>query len=391
MKRSILLIVFALVMTAGFAQNARDVLQVMLDKELISQQEADSIILESEKKKEKPAQVISRIKTAFTSNAFRLSGYGQVIYSATEHVGNIAPVSASTHNSIDVARVILFATGKLGSKDQFGYMIMYDFGPGAKLHEMYGEWTPLNAFNLRFGQYKIPFAIENQLSPTRIETIYFSRSGAAMSGSGGDFNQYNPDGSWSGAKAGRDAGIQVSGRLFPGKDVDRVEYYAGLFNGTGFNTKDNNNHKDFVGSLYFRPAKEWKIGGSVYSGKLYGSIKGGTLGNHVRNRWAAGAEYAGKSFYLRSEYIEANDGGLDRCGGHVSGVWKIVPNKWEVLCKYDYYNDDKSAKSNEISDITAGINYYFSYLSRLQLNYIYTDNKALGSNNMIAAQLQVFF
>lgn len=391
MKISILAIVFSFVVVGGFAQKTSDVLRVLIEKELITQQEADSLTRVSEKGDDKLLTAVDRFKTAFKSEAFNLSGYGQVIYTASEHTGDITPAPNATHSSIEVARVILFATGKLGVRNQIGYMLMYDLGPGAKMHEMYGEWTPTHAFNVRFGQYKIPFTIENPMSPTRIETIYFSRSGTAMSGSAGDFNQYNPDGSFSGVKAGRDAGIQVSGAVFPHNGCNRLEYYAGLFNGSGLNTKDKDNHKDFIGTLYCRPLKELKVGGSVYSGKLYGTVLGGPLGSHVRNRWTVGAEYSGKSFYARSEYIEANDGGLRRCGGYASAAWKIMPDKWEVLCKYDYYNDNKRADRNEISDLTAGVNFYFAYLSRLQLNYIYTDNKALGSNNLIAAQLQVFF
>lgn len=390
MKTVLLLIVSIFIIPYGFAQETPDVLKMLVQKELITQEEADSLIRESARETKKTS-VLQQTKSAFESEAFRLSGYGQVIYTATEHPGSRAQVSTRTHNNIEVARVILFAVGKLGYKNQFGYMLMYDLGPNAKLHELYGEWLPAGEFNLRIGQSKIPFTIENPMSPTRIETIYFSRSASAMSGSAGDFNQYEPDGvTIDAVKAGRDAGIQVYGKVAPFKNQHCFEYYAGLYNGTGFNTRDNNNHKDFVGSLYYSPLKGLKMGGSVYSGKLYGTING-VLSNHVRNRWAAGAEYAGSNVYSRAEYIEANDGGLRRCGGYASAVWKIVPDKWEVLCKYDYYNDNKAGVGNEIADYTAGINYYFAYLSRLQLNYIYTDNKAQGSNNMIAAQLQVFF
>lgn len=391
MKKTILTMMAAIAFACGFAQDAQDVLKMLVEKDLISQAELDSLVKQKQEERKKPATILSQAKSAFMSDAFRLSGYGQIIYTATENPGNIAQAPTTTHNSFEVARVILFATGRLGAKDQFGYMVMYDFGPNHKLHEVYGEWLPEDWLKVRAGQFKIPFTIENPMSPTRIETIYFTRSASAMSGSAGDFNQFNPDGSVGAVKAGRDAGIQLYGTIAPFRNGHSFEYYAGLFNGTGFNTKDNNNHKDFVGSLYYSPLKGLRMGGSVYSGKLYHGLYGDPAANHVRNRWAAGAEYSGSRFYARSEYLEANDGGLKRSGAYASAVWKIVPDKWEVLCKCDYYNDNKSAKSNEITDYTGGINYYFSYLSRLQLNYIYTDNKQLGSNNMIAAQLQVFF
>jgi hypothetical protein len=334
-------------------------------------------------------EITKKLKDAFTSEAFQLYGYGQIINNISEHP-NWGIEQTTSNNSFDLARAILFATGKIGSQKQFGYMLMYDFGPNACLHELYGEWLPKDAFNVRFGQFKIPFTIENPMSPTKLETIYFSRGARAMSGSTGDFNQFEPNGVKSGAKAGRDAGLQLSGRLFKKDDFFRIEYYAGLFNGTGFNAKDNNNHKDFIGTVYYQPVKGLRIGGSIYSGKLNVPIYI-AQGNHVRDLRTAGAEYNSKKFYARTEYISGNNGGLKRESYYGSAVWKFSPNKWEVLGKYEWYDENKSFKNNEISDITVGVNYYLAFLTRIQLNYIYTDNKALGTNHAVAMQLQLFF
>ncbi|MDR2692519.1 MAG: OprO/OprP family phosphate-selective porin [Dysgonamonadaceae bacterium] len=334
-------------------------------------------------------EITRKLKDAFTGETFQLYGYGQIIDNISEHP-DLGLARTTSNNSFDVARAILFATGRLGTQKQFGYMLMYDFGPNACLHELYGEWLPKDALNLRFGQFKIPFTIENPMSPTKVETIYFSRSVAAMSGSAGDFNQFDPGGIKGGVKAGRDAGLQLSGRLFKKDDFFRIEYYAGLFNGTGFNTKDNNNHKDFIGTVYYQPVKNLRIGGSIYSGKLNVPIYN-VPGNHVRDLWTVGAEYDGKKCYARSEYVAANNGGLKREGYYGSAVWKLIPGKWEVLGKYEYYDENKAHTGNEISDVTVGVNYYLAFLTRIQLNYIYTDNKALGTNNAVAMQLQLFF
>jgi hypothetical protein len=337
--------------------------------------------------------IIQKAKNAFVSESFQLFGYGQLIANSSEYP-NRGQVKTTSNNSIDIARAILFAVGKLGPENQFGYMLMYDLGPNPCMHELYGEWYHSDAINLRFGQYKIPFTIENPMSPTRIETIYFSRSASAMSGSSGDFNQFGvagPAGTAVSVKAGRDAGLQLSGRLFKKNDFFRLEYYTGLFNGTGLNTKDNNNHKDFIGTAYYQPVKGLRIGGSVYSGKLFYAKNDLPATNHVRNTWTLGAEYSSSKFYGRSEYISANDGGLRREGYYGSFVWKFVPTKWEVLGKYDLYDKDTAISRNETTDITFGINHYLAYLTRLQLNYIYTDVKVLGKYNAVAAQLQLFF
>jgi hypothetical protein len=338
--------------------------------------------------------VIQNQKNAFTTESFQLYGYGQIIENISEHPDR-GQVRTTANNSFDIARAILFATGRLGKEKQFGYMLMYDFGPNSGLHELYGEWLPSDAVNVRFGQYKIPFTIENPMSPTRIETIYFSRSTASMSGSSGDFNQYGVNGPQSSSvsvKAGRDAGLQLSGKLLKKDDFFWLEYYTGLFNGTGFNTKDNNNHKDFIATAYWQPIKGLKAGGSVYSGQLYYIADGKTTpSNHVRNVWSIGAEYKSNYCYARSEYLSANNGGVKRKGYYGSAVWKFIPDKWEIVGKYDFYDKNTAVCQNETRDITAGVNYYFAYLSRIQVNYIHTNDKALGKNHAVAAQLQLFF
>jgi len=336
--------------------------------------------------------MVQKYKNAFQSESFQLSGYGQVQYNVNEYP-NRAITPEIANNSFSVVRAFLFVNGKLGVKNQFGYMLMYDFGPNSKLFELYGDWLPSKAINVRFGQYKTRFTLENPISLSRIETVYSSRAVTALSGGSGDFNQWNPDGT-SVSKTGRDIGLQVSGLLFPVKNFFRLEYYAGVFNGSGMNMKDNNSQKNVLVTAYFYPVKALKFGGSIYTGKLpaYLKTQGHLPGDNFNStHWTAGAEYNGSKLYGRAEYIAANDGGVKRDGVYGLLVWKFVPNQWEALGKYDYYNKNTQVKNNSLGDLTLGVNYYFAYLSRIQLNYIYSDNKAVGKNNAFAAQLQVFF
>jgi hypothetical protein len=323
------------------------------------------------------ANKLQTLKTAFQSTRFHLSGYGQIEYNLTEHADADRP-----NSSLDVSRLILLLSGRLGENNQFGYSLMYDFGPTARLQELYGEWTPLASIGLRAGQCKVPFTLENPISASRIETIRFSRSASAMSGNSGDVNQFDRDGRSIGSKGGRDAGVQLSGRLFPRNNGYRFEYAAGLFNGTGLNTRDNDNHKDFVATAYWSPIPGLRLGGSLYAGKFY---------DISRDRRAATAEYSVRRFYGRAEYLSASDGALKREGYYASLVWKLVPERWEIVGKYDYYNSNTALKNNDISDLTAGLNYYFAPLSRLQLNYVYTDYASASTNHTLLAQLQVYF
>jgi phosphate-selective porin len=356
----------------SFGQSSESILKILVEKQIISQEEAD-VLIEENKQKEPDKNVLAKIKTAFnSSDIFRLSGYGQALYQTSDN--------SKVSNEMKVNRIILFAMGNLNP--QVSYMIMYDFGPKAGLHEFYGEYTPVTPFSIRFGQFKIPFTIENPMSPTRWESIYGSLSVNALAGISTDVI---------GAKAGRDMGLQLSGKLLEKNGFYLLEYAAGLFNGTGFNTSDNNNHKDLIGTLIFQPVKGLKLAGSGYSGKApYRMSEENEIKNHVRNRWSAGGEFSNSSWYARSEYLYGNDGGIRKDGIYAVCMWKFLPEKLELFGKYDYYNPDKSGRIDKMYEYTGGINYYFGFLSRIQLNYIHSDsgNKI---NNTVAAQLQLCF
>jgi len=333
---------------------------------------------------------VQKLKNAFQSEVFQLSGYGHLQYNISEYPERSFAGGRANH-SIDVARALLFASGRLGENNQFGYVLVYDVGPNASLIELYGEWFKSKAVNLRFGQIKNTFTLENPVSLSRLETIYPSRPMSAMSGGGGDFNQYERDGRIVN-KTGRDAGLQLYGLLFPDENFYRLEYYAGIYNGAGMNVKDNNNHKDFIGTAYFNPSKELKMGGSVYLGKYPDYMQYYLLGHSLSTRrWTVGAEYKSSHFNSRAEYIQSNDGDLRRNGYYGMILLKPVPDKWEFIGKYDYYNNDTFFGKNSIRDLTFGLNFYFAFLSRIQINYIYTDNQAIGGNHALATQLQLFF
>ncbi|MDR1562148.1 MAG: OprO/OprP family phosphate-selective porin [Dysgonamonadaceae bacterium] len=334
------------------------------------------------------AQEITRkYKKAFQSEQFNLIGYGQAVANFNQHP-EAGMVPTNSNSSFDIQRIILFATGKIGVQNKFGYMIMLDAGPNISMQELYGEYIPSDAINVRFGQYKIPFTIENPMSASRFETVYPSRSVSAMAGSSGDFNQFDGRG----VKAGRDVGIMLSGKIQEKDGYHLLEYYAGLFNGTGLNTKDNNNHKDIIGTAYIQPLKGLKLGGSVYSGAITtDSVNGLPAGLHRRNAYAAGGVFDNRNFYVRSEYIANKTGNIRRHGFYASGVWKFVPQKWEAVVKCDFFDSDRSVDQNETTDLTFGVSYFFAYLTKIQLNYIYTDDRIKNSNHLAAVQMQIFF
>jgi len=374
MRRYFSLILIFFNISTSFGQSSENILKILVEKQIISQEEAETLIEENKgDEKQQDENILKKTKTAFNySDIVSFSGYGQALYRASDN--------DEINNEIKVNRIILYASGNLNPN--FSYMIMPYLGSTSGLLEYYGDYTHSAAFTARLGQFKVPFTIENPMSTTRWEGIYSTTSIDALSGGSGDVI---------GSKSGRDMGIQLSGKLLSKNDFYLLEYAVGLFNGTGFNTSENNNHKDLAGTLTFQPIKGLKIAGSGYSGKApYKKAKDDQIRNHVRNRWSAGGVYNDSHWYSRTEYLYGNDGGTYKDGFYFVGMWKPLPDKLEFFGKYDYYNSDKDKGINKMYEYTAGINYYFGYLSRIQLNYIRSDfdNKV---NNTIATQLQLFF
>ncbi|GBU08620.1 porin [Bacteroidales bacterium] len=380
MKTASLAFLFILYSTFSFGQSVDDILNVLVKKEVITLEEADEIKLsaaESPKEQESLLKAASNkalgVKSGFdNSDKFTVSAYGQVLYQAKDY--------GAINNDLRLTNAVVYVHGNLNPKIR--YMIMYDFGWNKALHELWGEYTPIDAFNIKFGQFKVPLTLENPVAALFRESIFNSQSILALTGNARDVI---------GARAGRDAGLQISGKLFKKNNFHQFEYMAALFNGTGFNVPDNNNHKDFAGAIFYQPISGLKLTASMYAGKAKYQDSEQELRNHVRNRWSVGGEYDVGHWYARSEYIRGNDGGTIRDGYYGILMWKIAPLKWEVFGKYDYYKSDTAISGIGSEEISAGINYHFGLWSRLQLNYIHGNSKVAGNTNLLAAQMTLFY
>ena len=107
----------------------------------------------------------------------------------------------------------------------------------------------------------------------------------------------------------RDIGVMVLG----GSDTTFMKYSVALMNGTGLGAEDNNNKKDMIGRVTFKPLDFLRVGGSFRYG--YPS-KGDTLD---RTSFAAEMQIDYANFLVQAEYIHdegdynmATGGG---CGG----------------------------------------------------------------------------
>lgn len=316
-------------------------------------------------------KVVNTLKERIT-----LSGYAQLGYTYDD--------AAEPDNTFDIKRIIFMAHGKI--TDRWSCDFMYDFYSGGNLLEVYMDYKILNGLSARIGEFKTPYTIENELSPSTVELINcYSQSVCYLAGVNGSDKCY-------GATSGRDIGMMVYGKLFK----DFLQYKVAVMNGQGLNTKDKNNQKDIVGNLMIAPTKWLSVGGSFISGtghaeanSPFTGIKAGE--NYSKKRWSIGGVFTTPKINLRSEYLGGKDRNVKSEGFYATGSLRMIRNV-DLIASFDYFNPNKAADFKQ-NNYIAGLQYWFYPKCRLQAQYTYCDKKGNGmeSSNLIQAQIQVRF
>lgn len=303
-----------------------------------------------------------------------LAGYAQLGYTYDD--------AADPDNTFDIKRIIFMAHGKIS--DRWTCDFMYDFYNSGMLLEVYTDYQILPGLTARIGEFKIPYTIENELSPTTVELINcYSQAVCYLAGVNGSDVAC-------GATSGRDIGMMVHGKLFH----DLLQYKVAVMNGQGINTKDKNSQKDIIGNLMINPLKWLSIGGSFIKGtghavadsKITGIMTGE---NFTKNRWSAGGIVTTKSFSLRTEYLAGKDGSVKSDGFYATGCYRVIQN-FDIIASYDYFNPNKIT-NNKQNNYIAGVQYWFYPKCRLQAQYTFCDKHSGENSNMIQAQVQVRF
>ena len=316
-------------------------------------------------------QVVNTLKERIS-----LSGYAQLGYTYDD--------AANPDNTFDIKRIIFMAHGKITKRWTCDFM--YDFYNGGMLLEVYTDYQFLPGLTARIGEFKVPYTIENELSPTTVELINcYSQSVCYLAGVSGSDKCY-------GMTSGRDIGMMLHGKLFR----DFLQYKVAVMNGQGLNTKDKNSQKDVVGNLMVNPLKWLSVGGSFIRGtghaiadSEYTGIKAGE--NYAKRRWSAGGVVTTSTFNLRTEYLAGKDRSVKSEGFYATGSVRFARN-FDFIASYDYFNPNKSADFKQ-NNYIAGVQYWFYPRCRLQAQYTFCNKKGDGpkDSNLIQAQVQVRF
>ena len=379
MKRVLLILTIwgGLVFSAK-SQSTDDVLNLLIQKNVVSQKDADSIRAEAAIASQAN---LAKVK-AFPINAGKkitIAGYSQVRYQALEETGKI--------DGFDIRRARLDVKGNISP--YWAYRVQLDLAGTPKLIDAYAELKLNDYFNFTIGQAKIPFSLENLTSSNKLELIDRSQAVEALVARGKDVG---------GNQNGRDIGIQLGGTILKLKDRPVLDYRLGVYNGSGINTTDTNEKKDFATRLIVHPVVGLDISAALYNGSRFvPEVKTGTVvttpsKNVDRNRYGFDLNYDLKDLAIRGEYIHGTDDLVDREGYYFQAGYYFLQKKLQLIAKYDFYDADKAKVDNASTWYVFGANYNFNTNVRLQANYTFKQEEGTSiDNNFASIQFQVGF
>jgi phosphate-selective porin OprO/OprP len=373
-KRLLIVLTLLFSVVASKAQQNDELLNLLIKKKVLSQQEADSLradlALKEQAKKER-AHTLS-----IGSKALQLSGLLQERYQGFEQTG--------VNNAFDLHRARLDARGNIS--DNWAYDIYTEFGgTGVKLIDAYTSYKFGDYLKFSAGQFKIPFSLESLTQDSQLEFIDRSQVVEALVGRSKDVISSVSN------QQGRDIGIQVNGSFAKVNDHYLFDYTFGVFNGAGYDvTSDNNNHKDIGGRFSIHPVKNLVVSADFYNGV---ANYGAPAKDQKRNRGGFDARYVVGPLSLTAEYDKGTDGIIKRDGWFGQAAYFVIPKKLQLAAKYDTYDPNKAIATDRARIYTGGVNYFFNDWAKLTIDYLdrREETTTQVNNNIFEAQLQLVF
>jgi phosphate-selective porin OprO and OprP len=314
--------------------------------------------------------------------------------------------------------------------EQFDFKVEGDFENSDGLNsnrtafeatDIFVNWHQFAEANVKVGQWKAPFGLE-QLTPDP-SLIIIERSLPT--------GAITPE---------RQIGVQLWGKPFanvwPG-EKDLLTYYAGIFNGNGRNTTNNdNNNFMYVGRLESIPFKgkivgqdsSLKLGADVLNSRddagtnisqslnllvnADGSLSPFVLpGADERTAWSVDAWFNLGPFDLIGEYLQEKVNGrtvngvppgfadFTTNGYYITAAYFLIPKKLQLAVRWEDLNPGQKGNDG-IHSITGGLNYYIHGDDlKLMVNYIHTwsdfrqANPEFGEDqfNEVIGRMQLMF
>lgn len=275
--------------------------------------------------------------------------------------------------------------------------------PGRAIELAYFQFSPRDQFNIRGGQMKMPYELDELTSHEDLRMI--DRGTTDRIFVANNLGSYQP-------------GLMVYGTFL--KATTPLSYYAGVFNGGDRSVPyDDNSGKNYVGRIEFSPVKSLRIAVNDQLTQVADTVTGnsfGVDGSLVQN-------FSNKMvLILEGEYIQGPDIALFKSipdtaredidkymmsGYFAQALLRInimktwcrtfeIGGKFERTDPWTAKSADDANTGNAVTTITGGIGFIFlpDNDARLQLNLIQTNYEkeipgSLKNNLMFVTQLQL--
>ena len=305
---------------------------------------------------------------SFAKEHLSLSGYLQTGFEWNE--------ASDPTTSFYIRRARVSLTGNF-LQEKLDFRLQVDMAGQPKICDLYIRYKPFNALNAQLGQFKLPFAMENELcGPTSFEFIEYSYLTVYLTRNNSKYDGVP-------SSTGRGMGAQLYGGFIKRDGYSILNYNIGIYNGSGINTKDNNSSKDAIARLIVKPIKELSLSASY----MYSESNNNATKYMSSHRWSVGAWYNSRHWVARSEFAQADFGGNLTNAFYVLGGYHF-DKPWSIAARYEFINDELNILDEE--RITLGGIYKPYHFLRLQLNASYTLNHKMqrntpGVNLMVSA------
>ena len=379
-KKILFLIIVFFTIGIATAQSSDDVLNLLIQKGLVKQNDADSIRADYAFKQQEVKEK-QKLFNVLSSRNINIGGYTQVRYQSLQEPGKA--------DGFDIRRARLDIKGNFSA--EWEYRLQTDFAINTKIIDAYFVYKPFDYLKITGGQFLIPNSLESTTSDSSLETI----DRAQISGLTGR----NKDAL--GDQNGRDIGLQVSGSLF--KTTENrflLDYYLAYFDGQGINIAgDKNESKDIAVRVVAHPYQFLDFGVSYSNG--YDCWTTPAI-NQDQIRIGADVAVNYNDLSIRAEYLQAQQGtyivnGVNRDllkdGWYAQVGYFFLPKKLQFVAKYDTYDPTKNNPKNDITSFyTLGANLYPNSFVKFQVNYKHKSEQGFSINkDEIIAQLQLKF
>jgi hypothetical protein len=251
---------------------------------------------------------------------------------------------------------------------------------GSILYDAFVSTDIVPHHTIVFGQTRTPIGVEGTISSRLLDTIDRAQISRNFSN-------------------GRDVGFKVTGNW------PMVDYYLGVFNGSGMTYRDNSKEMAFGGWVTAKPLYKLpqygklEIGGGYYRAKAGNASNASFIADNFRYQTiGANIAYKYKKVGMKTE-LAMKRGGTPTTGtvdipvgrGMFTQLSYDLTKKLQVLARYDIFEQNQLLNRRDNTEYTLGANYFLAPNVKFQLNAVHVTSDNVRDSNRIMALTQYVF